>query len=476
MKRMTLILVSLLATLATGSAWSYPMDGYEYTDCRRVLYTWRKMHGEVAGPPIPEGARLSIVDVLPRFTDVGPPLALDPDPELSGAIRAALGEDAAEYAVSVLDLSDPDSPVYAELNGDVVRNVGSVGKMVVGLAWFQALADVYPDDIAARERLMRETVITADEFVISDHHKVVLFDPDTNVREFRQIKVGDQGNLWDWMDWMLSASNNAAAATMQKQVMLLKHFGKAYPPTPEQEARFFEETNYNSRGELFMAAMNEPMERNGLDTGKFRQGSFFTRTGKQKVGGTNSVGNVRELVKYLYGLERGEMVDEWSSRELKRLLYMTERRIRYASHPVLNPYGVYFKSGSLYSCKPEEGFKCGKYMGNKINYLASVAIVEGPVPGRDYHYLVTVSSNVLRKNSAVAHQTLALRIHRLIEARHEERLAALELAREAAAEAESTAGAAFGEAVTETGDPRAAEGLSEEDAPVPGDAPDVNGR
>jgi hypothetical protein len=98
------------------------------------------------------------------------------------------------------------------------------------------------------------------------------------------------------------------------------------------------------------------------------------------------------------------------------------------------------------------------------------------VPGRDYHYLVTVSSNVLRKNSAVAHQTLALRIHRLIEARHEERLAALELAREAAAEAESTAGAAFGEAVTETGDPGAAEGLSEEDGPVPGDEPDVNGR
>ena len=60
-------------------------------------------------------------------------------------------------------------------------------------------------------------------------------------------------------------------------------------------------------------------------------------------------------------------------------------------------------------------------MGNKVNYLASVAIVEGPVPGVDYHYLVAVSSNVLRKNSAVAHQTLALRIHRMIEAHHKAR-------------------------------------------------------
>jgi hypothetical protein len=350
-----------------------------------------------------------------------PPLVLDPDPELSRKIRESLGEDAAEYAVSVLDLTDPASPVYAELNGDVRRNVGSVGKMVIGLAWFQALADVYPDDVPAREKLMRETVITADEFIKTDHHKVVLYDPDANVREFRQIQIGDQGNLWDWLDWMLSASNNSAAATMQKQTMLLKHFGKAYPPTPEQEAQFFADTTHASRGELFLATMNEPMERNGLDTGKFRQGSFFTRTGKNKVGGTNSYGNVRELVRYLYLLERGEMVDEWSSRELKRLLYMTERRIRYASHPVLLPYAVYFKSGSLYSCKPEEGFKCGKYMGNKVNYLASVAIVEGPVPGMDYHYLVAVSSNVLRKNSAVAHQTLALRIHRMIEAHHKAR-------------------------------------------------------
>ena len=405
MKSVCALLAGCFAGLGSGVLWAYPMDGYDYTDCRRVLYTWRKMHGETSGPPIPPGAQLPMDQVLPRMSGgAAPPLTLDPDPGLSRKIRESLGEDAAEYAVSVLDLTDPESPVYAELNGDVKRNVGSVGKMVVGLAWFQALADVYPDDIAARERLMRETIVTADEFIKSDHHKVVVYDPEANTREFRQIRLGDEGNLWDWMDWMLSASNNSAAATMQKQVMLLKHFGEAYPPTAEQEAQFFADTTHASR------------------------------TGKNKVAGTTSFGNVRELVRYLYLLERGEMVDPWSSRELKRLLYMTERRIRYASHPVLLPYAVYFKSGSLYSCRPEEGFKCGKYMGNKINYLASVAIVEGPVPGMDYHYLVAVSSNVLRKNSAVAHQTLALRIHRMIEAYHAERQAA------AAADASPPAG------------------------------------
>lgn len=98
---------------------------------------------------------------------------------------------------------------------------------------------------------------------------------------------------------------------------------------------------------------------------------------------------------------------------------MTQRRIRYSSHPALSDMAVYFKSGSLYSCQEEEGFTCGKYMGNKRNQLASVAIVESPTEPQKLRYMVVVMSNVLKVNSAVAHQTLALRVHRMIEARHE---------------------------------------------------------
>jgi hypothetical protein len=111
-------------------------------------------------------------------------------------------------------------------------------------------------------------------------------------------------------------------------------------------------------------------------------------------------------------------VDEWSSDEAKRLLYTTQRRIRYASHPVLNDAAVYFKSGSYYSCIPEPDFVCRKYMGNKINRLASTAMIESPAGSPDLRYIVTVMSNVLRVNSAVAHQTLALRIHRFVESLH----------------------------------------------------------
>jgi hypothetical protein len=111
-------------------------------------------------------------------------------------------------------------------------------------------------------------------------------------------------------------------------------------------------------------------------------------------------------------------VDEWSSRQNKRLLYMTERRIRYASAPALADAAVFFKSGSLYDCEPEAGFNCGPYRGNVRNYMNSVAIVESPAQGRELHYAVTLISNVLRKNSAATHQALATDIHRLVEGMH----------------------------------------------------------
>jgi hypothetical protein len=103
---------------------------------------------------------------------------------------------------------------------------------------------------------------------------------------------------------------------------------------------------------------------------------------------------------------------------LKRALYLTERRIRYASSPRLNEAAVWFKSGSLYSCKEEPGFDCGAYRGNVRNYMNSLAIVEQEVDGRRIHYVSALISNKLRENAAVAHQKLGGDVHELILARH----------------------------------------------------------
>jgi hypothetical protein len=221
------------------------------------------------------------------------------------------------------------------------------------------------------------------------------------------------------LDWTLSISSNAAASMVMKNAMLLRHFGREYPVSNDQADRFFQETSRKQLRELYEQTFLAPFTRNGLDLEYFRQGSFFTRYGKQRVPtGYNSYGTARELMRLLLLMEQGRLVDVFSSREIKRLLYMTERRIRYASSPALGDSAVYFKSGSLYSCKTEPGFKCKKYRGNVKNYMNSVAIVETPAGVNRLFYLTTLISNVLYKNSAVDHQTLGTYIHRLIEADH----------------------------------------------------------
>ena len=103
---------------------------------------------------------------------------------------------------------------------------------------------------------------------------------------------------------------------------------------------------------------------------------------------------------------------------------MTERRIRYASSPELTNAAVYFKSGSLYKCGPEEGFICKPYHGNLRNYMNSVAIIEEEVEGVKLQYLVVVISNVLKKNSALDHQALGTQMHRLMKAYHKPAISA----------------------------------------------------
>ncbi|MEX2354018.1 MAG: hypothetical protein WD709_07510, partial [Gammaproteobacteria bacterium] len=280
------------------------------------------------------------------------------------------------------------------------------------------LAGLYPDDTDARKRLLRETRVTADDWAMPNFHVVPIVGENGQL-ERRRLREGDSGNLYEFLDWMLSASSNGAASMVIQQVILLEQFGHAYRGTTEEARAFLKASSPGQLGRLWLTAMERALKSAGFDTSRFRQGSPFTATAKKFVSGTNSVGNTSDLVKLLNLIEAGHLVDEWSSREAKRLLYMTARRIRYASHPVLNNAAVYFKSGSLYSCQPEPDFVCRQYMGNRVNRLASIAIVESPAGEPALRYLVAVMSNVLRVNSAVAHQTLALRVHRLLEAAHE---------------------------------------------------------
>ncbi len=410
------MVVALFASCTAAMVQAYPIDGYRDTGIRRVEGVRLVETGEIPGKKQPPGALLPTAAVDLRLLDY-PDLELPtPDPAFTREIRGLLGQRASQYGIAVLDLSNPETPRYAEHRGEHRQNVGSVGKLIVALGLFQALADAWPNDIERRRQVLRDTVVTADEFSQRDHHKIRIFDVASRKLTRRTMQIGDQGSLWEYLDWTLSVSSNAAAAMTMREAMLLRRFGRDYPLPEADIARFFDETPDKQLTELFQQTFFEPITRNGLNLEHLRQGSFFTRTGKRKVnGGGISYGTARELMKFLVRMEQGRLIDEFSSRQIKRLLYMTERRIRYASSPALADAAVYFKSGSLYSCKEEPDFKCGAYRGNVRNYMNSIAIVEYPPGDNRLFYLSTLISNVLRENSAVDHQTMGTRIHRLIE-------------------------------------------------------------
>ncbi len=420
MRTLKIIIPILLVLGAAGPALGYPLDGYEYTGIARLEAFRLAQEGAIRGRKVPAGAMEPLAAVDIRLADRPDFEIPAEDPELLSRIRRFLGSDANRYGVSVLDLTDPDRPRYAGHREDATYNPGSIGKILVALGLFQALADAHPDDPEARWKILRTAQVTADDFIQTDHHKVPLWEPGEKRIRYRPLRKGDRANLYTYLDWMMSASSNAAAAMNQRELLLIKHFGGDYPVPEEAIDAFFRETPKSALSELLFSALHRPVDRNGLGSDRLRQGGFFTWRGKQKVPGKNSYATPRVLMEYLVKMEKGELVDRFSSREIKRLLYMTQRRIRYASSPALRESAVYFKSGSLYKCREEAGFNCGKYKGNVINMMNSVAVVETPDRTPKLFYMAVVMSNVLRKNSAVEHQTLGTRIHRLMESLHPE--------------------------------------------------------
>lgn len=423
--------VAGLVIIASGGTSSYPLDGYERTGIRRLEAYRRVQNGVLAGRKLPPGAGLLEEEIRLHLAYSGGGLgenfditeATPRDPYLQrGLERIFEGRDP-NYSVALLDITDPRHPKYAALREAVPYQTGSIGKLAVLTGLFAQLARAYPDT-ADRIRVLRETQVTADAFVGPDQHAIPIVDLAAGKAgnlSHRVARVGDTFSLWEWTDHMVSPSSNGAGSMVWKQAMLLARFGRDYPTSSERELAYFEETSRSILQNHSVRAINEPLRRMGIEESAFRQGTFFTSEAQIVVPGISSRWTPRALLRWLVKLEQGKVVDRWSSMEIKRLLYFTRGRYRYASSPELRDAAVYFKSGSLYSCRPEPGFTCRQYAGNRFNYMNSVTIVESPARGPNRKvYLVTLASNVLRQNSATEHRDLATLIERLVRDRPDE--------------------------------------------------------
>jgi len=193
----------------------------------------------------------------------------------------------------------------------------------------------------------------------------------------------------------------------------MREFGERYPALTEEKAEaFLKNEKRKALTEVALDVVNGPLRDIGITEDNWRLGSFFTHGGKRRVAGAGgSIGTPAGLMLWLIALESGNLVDEQSSLEMKRLLYVTERRIRYAATNELDSAAVFFKSGSFYKCNRETMPDCGKYMGNVYNYMNSIAIVEQPDGTK---YMVALMTNVLGRNSNWDHRLLAKNLDSII--------------------------------------------------------------
>src|SRR5579862_3726158 len=405
----------LLLLFTAGHVRTYPLDGAAPTGIRRLTGYRLVNEGKIKGTvKLPPGALLRSDQIVLRLKGVNPSFDITAphDPYLQSGLERIFGGRDPSYAVALADISDPQNPHYASLRGDDKKIPGSVGKLCVVTGLFGALAATWPS-IPDRQRVLRDTTVEADGFVYVDGKTVPFYQDGDPAVVNRQLRPGDRFSLWEWADHMLSQSSNAAGSMVWREAMLIRKFGTAYPRPKTEEDAFIRETPKTEIAKLALSALEEPLTNSGIDTGKMRLGTFFTRNASKVIPGTASYASPNELLRWLIKMEQGKIVDEWSSLEIKKLLYFVRPRYRYASSPSLLKAAVFFKSGSLFECKAEPGFTCKQYMGNVTNLMHSVAVVESG----EKRYLIALMSNVLRLNSATEHQNIAAEIEKLIQGR-----------------------------------------------------------
>jgi hypothetical protein len=360
--------------------------------------------------------QLSLLDYAgPDFDE------LEQDPELLGALTTMLRQRDPSYSMVLVDYSNPAAIRWAGLRPDLRQNPGSVGKLLCMAALFQALADAFPDP-AERAAVLRTTVARAGNWVSNEIHAVPRWDAAAGRNRFSVLNANDSFRLSEWIDHAVSASANGAGTIVWREAMLVAHFGAEYPASDAENDEFFATTPKAELSAIAQAVIKAPLVAAGLNTENIQQGSFFTGNSKRKVPGGRSFETPRELTRLLFRIEQGRLVDAWSSLQMKKYMYLTKRRYRYSYAPELANAAVFFKSGSLYACEPEEGFSCGKYMGNKQNLMNSVAIVEGP-EATDPRYIAVLMSDVRRVNSAWDHSRIAAAVHKVVQTGTAQKLA-----------------------------------------------------
>lgn len=410
----SILIVFAICLSFTEYCKAYPIDGYAYTGIDRLAYQWKVYQDSTVKTTLKNGAFLMLEDI--KLNLLGQDLQWPKeDQQMERTVNGIFNSLEPQYSLSIMDITDPRNIKYASRKENVGYQPGSVGKLAIVVALFAELEKIYGDDWDMIRAVLYTKEIKGGDFAVPNHHTVPFYDIKKDKYYNRHITVDDSFTLYEWLDHMCSKSSNAAASILMREAILMHVMDSQYDCASQEEMEsFFVDTDKDVLADLCEDIMNCPLRDLGIDEDEWRLGGFFTRgAGKYVPRQGGSIGSTKGLMKYMFALEQGKIVNERSSLEIKRLMYLTDRRIRYAGSGAIANDAVYFKSGSLYSFVDEPGFVKKKYAGNKFNYMNSIAIVEKS-DSTHKKYMVALMSNVLRKNSVNEHYGLATQMDRLI--------------------------------------------------------------
>ncbi|MEZ4982425.1 MAG: hypothetical protein R2769_12750 [Saprospiraceae bacterium] len=86
--------------------------------------------------------------------------------------------------------------------------------------------------------MLKNRVVKGGPWAVYDSHTVPFYYPETGKFVKRQVTEKDTFTLYEWVDHMLSVSNNGAASVVC-EALLMRVFGQKYLTLTEEEANAF---------------------------------------------------------------------------------------------------------------------------------------------------------------------------------------------------------------------------------------------
>ncbi len=209
----------------------YPIDGYDRTGIKRLKRLELIQSGEIkTTSPLPSGALRSWNDINLHLTTLNKDSLsafFKEDAQLQKEISGLFRGLDKSYSLSIVDISDPANVRYAHRNETLGYQPGSVGKLAVLVAIFTQLEKIYPDSWENRMELLKNKSVKSGVWGLTDEHTVPIYNIEKNTLVKRQVIASDVFTLYEWVDHMLSVSNNGAASIVWREALLMAAFGNS---------------------------------------------------------------------------------------------------------------------------------------------------------------------------------------------------------------------------------------------------------